>query len=97
MTAEEELLYPAIKAHVKGEEQIVNEGVVEHASAKVLIKQIKSMNGNEELVDTKLEVLAEQIEHHVKEEDLIFPKVRKSELDIVALGREIAQRKNSLS
>jgi hypothetical protein len=42
-------------------------------------------------------VLAEQIEHHVKEEDdEMFPKVQKSKLNIVTLGKEIAQRKSSL-
>ena len=97
MAVEEEILYPAIKANVKGAEEIVNEGVVEHAGAKDLIKQIKSMKGDEELFDTKVMVLAEQIEHHIKEEDdEMFPKVQKSKLDIITLGKEIAQRKSSL-
>lgn len=97
MTVEEEILYPAVKSKVKGAEDVVNEGVVEHAGAKDLIKQIKSMKGNEELFDTKVMVLAEQIEHHVKEEEEeMFPKVEKANLDIVALGKELATRKSQL-
>lgn len=98
MTLEEEIFYPEIKQKVKGAEDVVNEGVVEHAGAKVLIKEIKSMKGNEELFDTKVNVLSEQVEHHVKEEeDEMFPKVLKSNVDVVALGVRIAQRKKQIN
>jgi len=98
MSVEEEIFYPEIKQKVKGTEDVVNEGVVEHSGAKVLIKQIKGMKGNEELFDTKVLVLAEQIEHHVKEEEgEMFPKVLKSKLDIVAIGARIEQRKKQIN
>lgn len=97
MQLEEEIFYPAIKDSVKGVEEVVKEGVVEHSGAKVLIKQIKGMKGNEDLFDTKVNVLAEQIEHHVKEEEgEMFPKVLKSDVDIVALGERMAQRKTKI-
>ncbi|MDO9318360.1 MAG: hemerythrin domain-containing protein [Gammaproteobacteria bacterium] len=98
MTVEEELVYPEIEQKVKGAEDIVNEAIVEHSGAKVLIEEIKSMKGNEKLFDTKVMVLAEQIEHHVKEEEgEMFPKVLKSKLDVVALGARIAQRKKQIN
>ncbi|MDP1931751.1 MAG: hemerythrin domain-containing protein [Gammaproteobacteria bacterium] len=98
MTLEEEILYPAIKQGMNDAKDIVNEGIVEHSSVKALMKKIKAMKGNEELFDTTVMVLAEQIEHHVKEEEKeMFPKVQRSKLDIVALGEQIAQRKLQLS
>ena len=98
MTLEEEIFYPDIKKKVKDAEDVVNEGVVEHAASKVLIKQIKGMKGKEELFDTKVLVLAEQVEHHVKEEeDEMFPKVLKSKVDVVALGERMAQRKKQIN
>lgn len=98
MTLEEEIFYPEIRKEVKGVEDVVKEGVVEHAGAKVLIKQIKAMKGNEDLFDTKVMVLAEQIEHHVKEEEgEMFPKVMKSNVDLVALGERMAQRKKQIN
>jgi hemerythrin superfamily protein len=97
MAVEEELFYPSVKDDVKDSEDLVNEAVVEHASAKDLMKQISTMKGDEELFDSKVLVLKELIEHHVEEEeDEMFPKVRKSSLDLEALGEEIAEVKQKL-
>jgi hypothetical protein len=49
------------------------------------------------LYDAKIKVLSEQIEHHVgEEEDEMFPKVRKANVDLVALGQLMAARKEEL-
>lgn len=97
MTVEEEIFYPAIKDSIKSVDDVVNEGIVEHAAAKVLIKEIKAMQGDEELFDSKVHVLAEQVEHHVKEEEKdMFPKVEKSSIDLDKLGQQLAERKAKL-
>ena len=47
--------------------------------------------------DAKVKVLGEYIRHHVKEEqNEMFPKVRKTSLDLTALGQQMAQRKAQL-
>ncbi len=97
MTVEEEIFYPAVTDKVKGTQEMVKEGIVEHATAKDLIQQILGMKGNEELFHTKVMVLSELIEHHVREEEEeMFPKVEKSALDLVSLGEKIEQRKLKL-
>lgn len=94
MKVEEEIFYPAVKESLKSTEDVVNEGIVEHAAAKVLIKEIKAMKGNEELFDSKVHVLAEKIAHHVEEEETeMFPKVAKSAMDLDELGQQLAERK----
>jgi hemerythrin-like domain-containing protein len=96
-TIEEEIFYPAVRAAIKEGDDMVDEAVVEHASAKDLIQQLQEMNPEEDLYDAKVKVLGEQIEHHVKEEEEeMFPQARKAGLDLVALGQEMAMRKQEL-
>ncbi len=97
MTVEEEIFYPNVKEAIKSVEDVVNEGIVEHSAAKVLIKELKEMKGDEELFESKMHVLEEQISHHVEEEEKeMFPKVAKSSIDLQALGQQLAERKASL-
>ena len=94
---EEEIFYPAVREALKDGEDMVDEAVVEHASAKDLIRQLQEMNPDEDLYDAKVKVLGEQIDHHVEEEEKeMFPKARKSGLDLNELGAEMAQRKQEL-
>jgi len=97
-TAEEEIFYPAVRAAGKDKEDLVDEAVVEHASAKDLIAQIMAMESSEDLFDAKVKVLSELIEHHVKEEEEeMFPKARKAGLDLAMLGQQIAERKAQIT
>lgn len=94
---EEEIFYPAVREASKDTEDMVDEAVVEHASAKDLIAQIQEMDPGEDLYDAKVKVLGEQIDHHVEEEeDEMFKKVRKLKLDLDALGQEMAARRDEL-
>ena len=95
---EEEIFYPACKG--KAEDDLVAESYVEHDAAKVLIAQIEAGGPDEEFYDAKVKVLSEEIEHHVKEEEKpsegLFAQARKAGLDMDALGREMAARKQEL-
>ena len=96
-TAEEELFYPRAREVLGDDEDLVDEADVEHASAKELIAQIEAGSPDDPLYDAKVKVLGEYIDHHVKEEEgEMFPKVRKADLDLDALGEEIAARKAEL-
>lgn len=91
---EEEIFYPAVRGAGKEFADLIDEAVVEHASAKQLIAEIEAMDPGEDLYDAKVKVLSEMIEHHVKEEEEeMFPKVRKAGLDLAALGEQMEQRK----
>ena len=97
-TAEEEIFYPALREATKANEDMVDEAVVEHASAKELIAQIMEMEPGEDLFDAKVKVLSELIEHHVQEEEKeMFPKAKKAGLDLEALGQQLAERKAEIS
>lgn len=94
---EEQVFYPAVRGPVK-DEDLMDEAVVEHASAKELIAQIMEMDPGDDLYDAKVKVLSEQIEHHVKEEEEeMFPKVRKGKVNLEALGDEMEAFKAKLA
>lgn len=95
---EEEIFYPAVRKQLKESGDMVDEALIEHASAKDLIAQIQAMSSEDEFFDAKVKVLSEQIDHHVsEEEEQMFVKARKSNLDLMALGEEIAARKEQLN
>jgi hemerythrin superfamily protein len=95
-TAEEEIFYPAARAAID-DSDLLDEAEVEHASAKDLIAQIEAMDPDDPLYDAKVTVLGEYVDHHVKEEEgELFPKCRKSDMDLVALGEAIDARKAEL-
>ena len=96
-TIEEEIFYPATREASDETEDMVDEAVVEHASAKDLIAQIQEMDPGDDLYDAKVKVLGELVEHHVKEEEEeMFPKTRELKLDMKALGEEMAMRQKEI-
>jgi hemerythrin superfamily protein len=93
---EEELVYPAVREAIR-DDDLMDEAEVEHASARDLIVQILSMDAHEELYDAKVTVLGEYIDHHVREErEQMFPKVRRSGLDLARLAERLRERKAEL-
>lgn len=93
---EEEIFYPAIQAALKDHE-LVPEARVEHASVKDLIAQVEGVEPGGDEYDARVKVMGEFVKHHVKEEqNEMFPKAKKTKLDLVALGAQMAARKEEL-
>ncbi len=93
---EEEIFYPAFKRALKDKE-LVPEATVEHATLKHLIGQVEGVEPDGEMYDAKVKVLSEYVKHHVKEEqNEMFPKAKDSKLDLLALGAQLAERKQQL-
>ena len=96
---EEEIFYPACEGKV--DEDLLKESYVEHDGAKVLIAEISKGSPDDDFYDAKVKVLQEEIEHHVQEEEKrlegLFAQARKAELDMDALGAELAARKAQLT
>jgi hemerythrin superfamily protein len=93
---EEDLFYPAMYEAVDAEDEL-GEAEVEHATIKSLVSQLEDMEPGDELYDATFMVLAEYVRHHVKEEEgEIFPKAKKSDLDLGTLGEQLLDRKRTL-
>jgi hemerythrin superfamily protein len=98
-TLEEELFYPAVR-DIDPEKfsDLLDEAVVEHATAKDLIAQISEMGPDDELFDAKVTVLGEYVKHHIKEEeDELFPKLVEEKCDLRPLAEEMAARRPEAS
>jgi hemerythrin superfamily protein len=95
MQIEEEIFYPAAREAIDDDE-LLDEATVEHNGAKELIHELSGTH-DETMFDAKTKVLKEQIEHHVEEEEEnLFPQLRKSHLDLMALGERLAKEKAQL-
>ena len=92
---EEELFYPAVRKTVG--KDLMNEADEEHHVAKLLIAELDSMDGSESHFDAKFMVLAENVRHHIKEEENeMLPKAKAAKLDFDALTDEMKRRKERL-
>lgn len=93
---EEEIFYPAARAAID-DDDLLDEAEVEHASARQLISEIQKLKAGDRLFDAKVTVLGEYINHHVEEEESeMFPECRDTDMDLKALGGQLAARKEEL-
>lgn len=65
---EEKVLYPALKKHAEAKD-IVLEGYQEHHVADLIVAELQALPPTDERWGAKLEVLKENIEHHIEEEE----------------------------
>ena len=95
---EEEIFYPALKGKI--DDDMYDEAYVEHDGAKLLIGQILAGAPGEDFFEAKVTVLSEEIEHHVHEEEMpkdgMFAQARAADVDLDALGAQMAARKEEL-
>lgn len=92
---EEELFHPAVRKAIGKE--IMNEADEEHHVAKLLIAELDSMDGSESHYDAKFMVLAENVRHHIQEEENeMLPKAKGVKLDFEALAERMERRKERL-
>src|SRR5437868_13643663 len=93
---EEEIFYPQAR-EASGDNDLIDEAVVEHATVKNLIAEIEAMEVGEELYDAKIRVLGEMGKQHIKEEEEeLCPELQSAKMDLDAVGKELAKRKEEL-
>ena len=93
---EEEIFYPAAREGLE-EDDLVAEALVEHDSAKQLIAKLEGTQTPGEEYDALFTVLGEYVNHHIAEEqNEMFPKLKKADLDWDALALQMQERKQQL-
>lgn len=97
---EEDIFYPAFDKEVKSSEahDIYLEADEEHHVAHVLIAELDAMPDDHEHFEAKFTVLAENIRHHIKEEETeMLTKAKEMGKDRLAeLGEQMQARKKEL-
>jgi hemerythrin superfamily protein len=97
---EEEIFYPACDTALDSEEghDILLEAEEEHHVVHLLIAELDAMADDDEHFDAKFTVLAENVRHHIEEEEKeMLPKAEKAvDSDMMSeLGQKMAERKKT--
>ncbi|HXK33321.1 MAG TPA: hemerythrin domain-containing protein, partial [Dehalococcoidia bacterium] len=94
---EEEILYPAVRKHTDAGE-LMNEAEEEHHVADLIMEEIAGMQPSNKNYDAKFMVLAENVRHHIREEEgEMLPKAAELGREMLQeLGMELEQRKMEL-
>jgi hemerythrin superfamily protein len=98
---EEKYFYPRLHERSEESDDVVDvfEAYTEHALIKELIALLKSGRQPDEQFKAELQVLAENVEHHVKEEESTIFSLAREMLDadeLEELGAEMETAKNRL-
>jgi len=92
---EEELFYPSVRKAVG--KDLMNEADEEHHVAKLLIAELDRMDGSESHFGAKFSVLAENVRHHIREEESeMLPKANGATMNFQALAEKMRRRKERL-
>jgi len=96
---EEEIFYPWLRENLDvGNRDLIDEALVEHATAKDLIAQLEGAGDVDETYDARVTVLGEYVRHHVREEENeMFPLVAGEQDELDELGQEMHARKAELT
>jgi hypothetical protein len=98
---EEQIFYPAVRRQTRGEremEEKMNEADEEHHVAEMLMEELSSMRPNDPHFQAKFMVLAENVKHHIQEEESeVLPKAAEAGRDrLDQLGSQMQERKMEL-
>lgn len=93
---EEALFYPVARIALD-DACLIDEALVEHGTLRYLIGAVRNARPRDPLYDARIEVLAQYMRHHVREEEnLLFPRLRRTRIDLGALGRRMREHREML-
>jgi hemerythrin superfamily protein len=89
---EETVLYPRSRAAIPAASDEVLEALEEHHLVKVTCAELAKLDVRDERFAAKMQVLAENVKHHIGEEESdLFPRLRKafSRDELLAMGEDM--------
>jgi hemerythrin-like domain-containing protein len=96
---EKEIFYPAVRKEADPDDGQMDEAEEEHHVAKLLIAELRKMKPGAARYDAKFTVLAENVKHHIDEEESeMLPKAAELGMERMnQLGAAMEQRKMQLT
>lgn len=93
---EEELFYPAARAALQDAE-LIDRSEAEHDAAKIAIREVEARTSDAADYPQVMQTLQDLVERHVREEEeLLFPKVRATQLNLALLAISLLERRDVL-
>lgn len=93
-SAEEQIFYPAVREDSPDAASNLDESFEEHHVMKFLIGELRDMSPDAARFDAKFTVLAENVKHHIKEEESeLFARARTGHLNLTQLGKALLAAK----
>ncbi|MBO8187160.1 hemerythrin domain-containing protein [Streptomyces spirodelae] len=96
--AEEEYLYPAVRSHVPGGDELADKELEDHKGAERLMKDLEGLHVGDPAFDHILTSLIQEVRSHVSdEEDNLFPRLKEvlPRLELTELGDKVRQAKKT--
>lgn len=96
---EEEIFYPAVRKEADPDDGQMDEAEEEHHVVKLLIAELRKMKPSADRYDAKFTVLAENVKHHIDEEESeMLPKAAELGMERMnQLGAAMERRKMQLT
>lgn len=94
--AEEQFLYPAVREHLSGGDQLADKEIEEHGEAEKIMKRLESMDVTDADFDRLLGELIQDVREHVQdEENNLLPELQRActEDELRDLGEKVENAK----
>lgn len=95
-TAEEQLVYPAVRLNVDGGADLADREIAEHAQIERTLKDLAGAQPGDEAFEPALQHLIALVDEHIAEEEqTLFPRLRAvcTPEDLVAIGKMVTTSK----
>lgn len=96
--AEEEYLYPALREHVQGGDDLADHEIEEHSEAEQVMKEMEGLDADDPQLREKFNSLVDDVTHHIKEEESdALPRLQAAcpEDELIELGQNIERAKRT--
>jgi hemerythrin-like domain-containing protein len=95
---EEQIFYPAFARSMQDMGETVMEAEEEHHVVHVLTEELREMDANDPHFDAKFKVLAENVKHHIQEEESeLLPKAQQMDRSqLEQIGQQMMELKQAM-